>query len=116
MNPLLILGLVGIGGYLLLKGSSSASTGPAPTAAQLAASGLTSTSPVYGSSANPIAPPNPAAYGLDANGNPIAANGTTPGAVAAQTTSGPVFHTGMSCARTGAPLVVDGGGNPYLMG
>jgi hypothetical protein len=108
MNPLLLLAAVGIGGYLLLKGSSAsaATTGPAPTAAQLAASGLTPTTPVYGSPQNPILPPDPAAYGP---------NGTQPGTPAATLASGPLYHTGVSCVRTGAPLVTDSGGNPFLM-
>jgi len=115
MNPhLLVLGLVAAGGYLLLKSSSSSTVSPGtgnPAQAIL-------TTPAGGAytDASQIPAPNPAAYGYDANGNPIAANGATPGAPAATSTSGaPLVHTGYSCARTGAPIVVDGGGNPYLM-
>lgn len=110
MNPLLVLAGLGILGYVVLSKSSSTPALAAPTAAQLA-----NAPGAYGPN-NPIAPPNPAAYGLNPDGTPIVANGTTPGSLATNTsTSGPLFHTGQSCARTGAPLVVDGGGNPYLL-
>ena len=118
MNPLFILAAVGIGGYLLLSKSSTATSATAAQLAQnqalIAANQNLGTAPTsgYGS---------PGTSSLDTppdSGPPVAANGTSPGSVATVTAQGPMFHTGFSCARTGAPIVTpsrNGGGNPYLM-
>jgi len=106
MNPLLLLAIAAAGGYILYTQTKSAA--PSPSNALL-------TTPGGGAYTDPsqIAPPNPAAYGV----TPVP-NGEQPGAPAVVNPDSSVaaYHTGYSCARTGAPIVSDPHGNPYLIG
>ncbi|HLW44772.1 MAG TPA: hypothetical protein VKR78_01050 [Acidimicrobiales bacterium] len=127
MNLLLPLGLA-LGGFAIyeLVKSPSSGTGTLTAAQQQqnagliaanqALAGLPTTAPA-GAAYNAS---DPSTYGYP--GTPSTAvppdwgpSGVAPGTpAAAASTSGPLYHTGAACC--GAPLVVDGEGNPYLMG
>lgn len=110
MNPLLIIGgLAAVGLYLWSTQSSSAASGAASASAPPA--GFQGSPGQFSASTSPGAPAgtNPGNYPVV----PVAS--TTPaGTPAGSSVSGPLVHTGWDDATTGAPILADQYGNPYL--
>jgi hypothetical protein len=122
MNPLLILGGLGAIALYIYSQKSPASGAASTNAGLIAANAGLQNLPLPTA---PYDPSNPATYGGPGtpstaippdSGPPVVQNTAPPGAPAGATTSGPLFHTGFSDAMTGAPIVHDSYGNPYLMG